>query len=196
MTTKTSRLGVLGYWSAIISTVLITEVFFGATMSWALPGPEDYKKTAEDVKKATVTPTLVAMPTVQIPAGQDEASTRVSWNIGTGRSIIVLRANVNGGGETDLQSLPSVPGPGFVSQPKGSLTVPVKPGKNVFSLNQAGQTLASVTVTGRASAATANTEAAESSSNDTDDRHGKHKKHKKKKKHRHHHDDDQDQGND
>lgn len=207
---RTDHMKTNNYWSAIVSTVLITGVLLGTALpSSALPGPDDYKKLADEVKNATVTPTLTASAqTVQIPAGQNEASTQVSWNIGTGRPIIVLRVRVNGGAETDLQTLPSVPGPGFVSQPKGSFTVSVKPGTNVFSLNQAGQTLATVTVTGRAlssapakpntsnPAATPSAEADDSSSNDSDDQHGKHKKNKKKNKHHHHHDDDQDQSND
>lgn len=125
------------------------------------PGP-DWKKLQDEVNKASATqsgnakpaeagatPTLVANPqTVQIPAGQNVASTTVSWSIGTGRPIIVLRVKDEDGVSTDLKTLPSVPGPGFVSQPTGSVTVPVKPGKNVFSLSQSGKRLAMVTVTG------------------------------------------------
>src|SRR5581483_812466 len=44
------------YWSAIILTVLVTEVLF-STALYSLPGPDDYKKTADDVKKAVATPT-------------------------------------------------------------------------------------------------------------------------------------------
>src|SRR5205823_2737387 len=40
------------YWSAIVLTVLITEVVF-STALYSLPGPDDYKKTADDVKKAS-----------------------------------------------------------------------------------------------------------------------------------------------
>ncbi len=186
-------------WSAVVLTALFTGVLFSTALSSApVPGPEDYKKLQNEVNNAVATPTLLANPqTVQIPAGQNAASTKVSWNIGTGRSIIVLRVKVNGGAETDLQTLPSIPGPGFTSKPEGSLAVTVKVGTNVFSLNQAGKTLATVTVTGKAlavipdkgaPAANASAEAEESSSSNTEDQH---RKHKKKGKHHHHHDDDE-----
>src|SRR4051812_4199948 len=194
--------------TSLITGLIVALLFRTA---WSLPGPDDYKKLQEEVKNATVTPTFWASAqTLQIPAGQNATTDRVFWNVGSGRPIIVLRVNVNGGGETDLATLPTVSGPGSInSRPTGDLVVTVKAGTNIFSLYQGGQRLASVTVTGKTSspttektntsnpAATPSAEAEESSSsNDTDDQHGKHKKNKKNKKKHHHHDDDENQGND
>ena len=157
-----------------------------------LPGPADYKKTADDVKTATVTPTLRGPKTVQIPAGENTATTNLIWNVGTGRSIIGLIQYGNGGEVINSTTLPTVAGSASITQPTGTIAVKVNPGTNVFSLRQHRQTLASVTVIGKGPTPAASaSEGGEYSSDDTQNRHGKHKKNKKQHKH-HHHDDDDD----
>ncbi len=165
--------------------------------------PDVLTNAQKDLNK-TRKPTISANPQVVQNAEGGKTTTTVTWDAGPAHpnAQVMLKSNND---------------PQFVFTGKasaGSAAVVVHPGTNLFTLIDSGGSLASVTVTGRAShntydandpnrphgfinglqlaTPTPSAEADESSSSDVDDHHKK----KKKNKHKHHHDDEENQGHD
>ena len=170
------------YWSAIVATVLITEVLF-STAVYSLPGPDDYKKLQDEVNKAAAKPT----PRSVVPGPEDYK---------------MLQDEVNkAAASSKAGALPAAPAPDDVNKAVNA----AKGNPDQSSKSEASSTSTQTTnlpytfydryTPGSQKPNSTSTSGAQSSSVEThesswSDMQGQHKKNKNKKKH---HDDDQDQ---